>query len=452
MPGAADLGKLFGRNGVGEQLLVFGLLQQLLAAVLAPELEMLTRGVNEVLQATPLSPAELADMVNRAIVSEGDASAYAKQSGVSPSDFARLVEAAGEAPAVGDLVEALRRDIIPEHGSGPDAVSFEQGIKETRVRNKWTAMLRQLGVKQPSPGDALDALLQGQLPEDRARELYALFGGDPEHFTWLFDTRGQGPTPTEAAEMANRGVIPWEGQGPDVTSFEQAFLEGPDRNKWLPAWRAIATALPPARTTTALLRNGTIDDATAADWFRRTGLSPDAAQAYVEDAHHVKAQSARELAKGDILQLYRDQMISAEQATAWLRQWGLAPDQVALELAAQDQRRAIQAVDQVVSRLHTLYVNRKIGKDDVTQAFGQIGLPAPQQDQLLANWDVERGANVKVLSAAEVASAFFYQVIDQSEATAELVGQGYTPRDAWILLSVRVHKPLPNPPAPGIGG
>jgi hypothetical protein len=52
--------------------------------------------------------------------------------------------------------------------------------------------------------------------------------------------------------MANRGIIPWSGSGPRSTSFEQAFLEGPWRNKWLGPFRKAAEYFPPPRTITAM--------------------------------------------------------------------------------------------------------------------------------------------------------------------------------------------------------
>jgi hypothetical protein len=447
MAGVSDLSKLFGKGGIGEQLVVFGVLQQLLGAVLGPELEMLTRFVNDKLQATPLTPADLADMVVRHIVSAPLGEAYAKQSGVAPSDFARMVESAGEGPAPGDLAEALRRGLIPETGTGPDSTSFEQGIAESHLRDKWRATLKGLSVKEPSPADALDALLEGQLPLERARELYGRFGGDLEHFQWLFDTKGSAPTPLEAAQMANRNLIPWEGEGPDVVSFHQAFLEGPWRNKWEAPYRRLAEYHPPPRTVTALVRSGAITDAQAVDLFKQEGLSQELATAMLHDAHKQKLAAAHELAKAEVDTLYHDQIVSADQADAMYMALGWTKEEAAFHRAVQDMRRTVAALNQAIGRVHNLYVARKITKQSASGVLDALHVPSAQRDSLFGDWDIERGANVKVLSAAEIASAFFYKVIDQGTAVTELVDDGYTEVDAWILLSVRQHGPLPNPPA-----
>jgi hypothetical protein len=441
------LGGLFKAGPVAEQLLVWGVVNQLLGTVLAPPLAFVQRGVNSEMQATPLTPADLADMVVRHIVTMQEGTDYAKQSGIAPSDFGRLVESAGEGPAPGDLAEALRRGIIPATGTGPAATSYEQGLAESHLRDKWAAVTKALAVKEPSPGDALDALLKGQLDHDTALGLYERFGGDPAHFSWLFDAQGSAPTPLEASEMANRRIIPWDGQGPDVVSYEQAFLEGPWRDKWSGPYRRLAEYKPPARTIVALVRSGAATDQQALQWFQDLGMSQELAAAQLADAHHQRLQASKELAKGDVEALYLDQLISAQDATTMLRALGYSPEEAAWLLQMQDVKRAVRAVTAAIGRIQSLYVAHKIDKTTAVGALDALRVPSAQRDDLLATWDIERGANIKVLTATEIASAYFYAIIDQGTATGELMDIGYTERDAWILLSVRKHNPQPNPPA-----
>ena len=57
--------------------------------------------------------------------------------------------------------------------------------------------------------------------------------------------------------------------------------------------------------------------------------------------------------------------------------------------------------------------------------------------EIVATWDIERSANLKVLTAAQIVDAWYVQIIGQDEALAELVAIGYTPRDAYIVLSIK---------------
>jgi len=443
-----DLGKLFGRESAAGQLLMWSVLSALISAVLAPELELVQREVFKALPSTPLTPAQLADMVVRHIVSGADGASYARESGIAAADFQRMVESAGEGLGPADLAEALRRGIIPAEGTGPDAVSFEQGMAEAHTRDKWADTVRKLSVKEPSPIDPLEALLQGQLTEDVAKALYVRFGGDPEHFTWLFNSRGQAPTPVELLELANRGIIPWDGVGPDKVSYEQGFLEGPARNKWEGPFRALGEYVVPPRSITAMVRSGALDDAAALREFRKSGMTQEMAAAMLADAHHAKLAAPRDLAKGTIDQLYRDRLVSAEQATAMYRSLDYTDAEIPFLLQLQDMQRAVAAVNQAVGRVHTLYVSRHVSKQQAVDALGALAVPAAQQQDLLASWDIERAVNVKTLTAAEIASAHYYKIIDQDQALAQLVAIGYTPWRAWVLLSVRAHAKLPAQPSP----
>lgn len=434
---------------VAEQMLVWGVLQQIIGAMLFPLINEIQRGVNEVSQTVPLSPADLADMVNRHFVAMNDAIAYAKQSGIAPSDFARLVDNAGDAPGPDQLAVALRRGLIPESGTGPDSTSFEQGIAEGRLKDKWTPMMRALSVEWPSPTDALDALLEGQVDDATGRELYEKFGGAPEYFQMLFDTRGSAPTPVELSEMANRGVIPWDGQGAQVTSYHQGFLEGPWRNKWEEPYRKLAEYRPPLRTITAMVRNGSIDDATALQWYKDLGATDAMAQAQLRDAHATKTQAEKNLAVSTVLSLYQERFIDAGTATNMLEELRYTAQDAAWMLQLEDFKVVQSTLNGAVSRLKALYIARKIDAGTARNALNSMLLPPSHIDQLLQTWDLERQASVKILTPAEIADAVYYQIIDVATGIQELVDLGYTERDAWIRISIRLKGPATQtmPPA-----
>ena len=444
-PGIA--GRLFTKGSVTEQIFIWAILAGIVQALGSPFMEELRQLANLAAQNTRLTPAELADMVVRAIRTEDQGAAEAALAGIDSDRFKALVAAAGEAIGPQDLAEALRRGIIPEGGRGPDAVSFEQGIAESHLRNKWGSVVKDLSVREPTPNDALEALVKGQLTEDQAQDLYKRFGGDLKHFLWLFHTVGEGPTPNEALELANRRIIPYDGQGPDVLSFHQAFLESRFRNKWEPAWRQLGRHLPPPRTVVALIRDGAIDDAHGLQLLEDNGLPPDLAAAYVAGAHHSKSQATRNLTVGAILDLYEAQAIPATTATTLLKDLNYSDQDAAYELTLRDLQREIKAVNGAVTRIGALYIAGKIDKSQATSSLGGLQIPSAQVSELLRTWDLERGLVVKTLTAAEIVAAFHWKIFDQATATEELVGLGYTAFDAWALLSIREHEPLALRPA-----
>lgn len=446
MPSWADLA---GAGSAAEQLLVWGVLNQFLAAFFGPTLELVQQKVNAGHPVLELSPADLASAVVRNFVSPGAARDAAAASGIDADRFQTLVELSGDAPGAEMLAEALRRQIIPEGGTGPDSVSFNQGIAEGRLADKWAPIIKALATIWPTPENALDALLQGQLDPDAAKALYQKLGGDPQFFQVLFDTRGQAPTPMEALELLNRGIIAESGTGPDSTSYEQAFLEGPWRNKWLGPFRELGRLVPPPRTVTTLVHSGSLTDAQALKYFQMSGMTPELAAAYLHSAHAEKTSAVKELTESLVLTLYEGHAIDGPTATARLEALGYSAADVALILESVDLRREVAVVQSGVTRIGTLYISRKINRQGAKDALDGLDVTPAHRDHLLSTWDAERAANVRQLTPAQIVDAWQYDVIDQATAEQELQNLGYTPLDAWILLSNKAKAPLPDRPAPG---
>jgi hypothetical protein len=436
----AGLGGLLG-NPTLQQLLIWQVGAQIIGSALGPYLTALQVQVNSASPLALLSPELAAEAVLRNVWPRDRAAAEARGGGVSGERFDVLARLAGNAPDPTSLAVALRRKLIsPER--------YLDGIRQGRLRDEWADVVRELAVHEPGPEAPLAALLQGQLPEGRARELYARFGGDPEHFDWLFDTQGQAPTPTQALELANRGIIPWAGEGPDATSFRQAFLEGPWRNKWEPAFRALGEYLPPPRTVTAMFNEGSIGRGRAIELLQKQGLAPDLAAAYISSGSAQRTAPTRDLARTTIEALYRDRLIGRGQAADALVGMGYDAEEADLLLQVVDVAVAQRFLTAAVGRIRSLYVGHKLDRPAAMAILAQLDVPPDNVTDLLSIWDLEEAANVRPLTPAQVAAALRATFIDQATAQAMLEGQGYQPFDAWLLLSLAAKQALPGRPAP----
>lgn len=437
MPGLAGI---LG-NPMLEQLLLYNVVGQLIGAALGPYLVALTNEVNQATPLVPLSPADMAEAVLRNIVTEAEGASEARFAGVNAERFHQLTLLAGNAPDPTSLAVALRRGLISQD-------RYLTGIRQGRLRDEWAPLVRELAVQQPSPTAMLQAYLEGQVGEGEARAKYAQLGGDPAYFDILFDSQGQAPTPVQAAEMANRGAIPWTGSGAGVVSFEQAFLEGPWRNKWLAPFRTISRYLPPPRTVTAMHKEGALTDAEAARLLEDQGLTPQLAQAYLHSASRQRTAPSRDLAQSTILELYRDKIIPRPEALAFLQALGYAPDEAEFVVEVEDVRLAAKYTTAAVSRIHSLYTGHKLDQAQAAGALSDLGVDATDATDLLAIWTHERAAVVKHLTAAEIGNALHLALVDQAAAQQLLEAQGYTPHDAWLYLSVHAKARLPaEPPA-----
>lgn len=443
-----DLAGLFKSGSVLEQLLIWGVVNQLAAAVLAPELEEVQRGVRSVLQSVPLSPPDLADMVVRNIVGQSDAEAYAKQSGVASSDFARLVHSAGTPPSPQELVAALRRGIIPHDGTGPNATSFEQGIAEGRTYNKWRPVLEALADVPLDPAVAVDAVVEGQIPYDQGAHEAFLNGINADRFRIQVNTRGNPPSPGELAELLKRKLIPLEGVGPDQTSFQQGIFEGATKDKWWTLFAALADYIPPPRTVTAMVREGSLTDDQALAFYQQAGLSQDLAAAYLTSAHHQKTTAERDLTVATIKALYQDRLITRPQATEMLMLLKYSQQDAAYLEDLWDFEAFQSKVRAAIARVHSLYVAHKIDGAEAGTALDQLGVPAEGRDELVTVWNLERAVNVPQLTRAEIVDAWYWSILTDAEADQRLETLGWTAEEAAILRGIRAHgKERPTPAA-----
>jgi hypothetical protein len=434
---AFSIGDLFGEDSAVRQILIWQVAAQIIGALMQPGLNEVTQLVYQVAQTVPLSADEAADLVVRGFLTEGDGAGIAARNGVSAGDFHLMVKNHAEAPSPEQLVEALRRKIIPADAGSPDGVGVKQGIAEGHLSDKWADMLIALGEVPIGIADAVDGVVESQISFEQGAQIAYQNGLSQESFQTLINIRGNPPSPTQLGEMVHRGVIPLRGTGPDVTSFQQGIAESAWKNKWEPAFEAIMEVLPAARSVTAMLRDGALTSAQAAAIWKAQGYGPDTVTAFLHEASKAKTSAAHALAKSDILKLYVDRVITHDQALTLLEQHGYEAHDAAYELQVQDLHAAIAAETAAVAKIKTLFIARKISKATASAALDTLQVVHTQRDQLLGTWDLERGLNVKTLTAAEIVDAWNYEVLTTPEALAELQAVGYTAFDAWVLLSVK---------------
>lgn len=403
----------------------------------------------EALSAAILSAPDAAAAVVRNFLSEADGQAVAAKSGVSPDTFATLVHLSGDAPGPQQLAEALRRGSIPPDGTGAGSTSFAQGIAEGRLANKWAPVIKDLALDWPTPIAALNAQLKGAFTGDEGKALYAKLGGDLQFYDWLLFSEGSAPTPNEAADMARRGIIPKDGTGPGATTYEQAFLEGPWRNKWAPAFWEYSQWIPTAREVITLLKDGAVDKATAASWMKRAGADDATTAAFIAEADTALLSDYKGLTTSAVLNMYYHRLVTPADATTILESLHVSPQAVPLMLAYADLQRAIAQQNSAITRVGTLFAARKITAEVAKQSLITLQVPPAALDDIMATWQLENSINVKLLTEAQIISAWHYGIMTQGEAETELGNIGYTPYDSWVLLSINAKGPLDGKPSPG---
>lgn len=399
------------------------------------------------LMAAVLSPPDAATAVVRNFMTQDAAAAEAAKSGVDASLFTTLIHLAGDAPGPQQLAEALRRGAIPATGTGAGSTSFVQGIAEGRLADKWAPVIKDLSLMWPTPVDALDASVKGVFSAADGKAMYERLGGDPQFYDWLLYSIGNSPTPDEAAVLAYRGIIPWDGTGTNVTSYAQAVKESRYRDKWADAYRQLAQHIPTPGEVTTWLAHKLVTESDAHTWLVQNGLTADVAAAYVAEAEYEAISDYRGLTQSAVIDMYVGHTVDRDQAISLLEALHVSGQAAGLLLDYADMRYAIDSINKSVERIATLFTGRKISDATANDALVKLGISPSAIAQIIQDWELQAAADVKTLTASEIVDGWYYSALTDDEALQSLEAIGYTPFDAWVLLSNKAKGPLPNKPA-----
>jgi len=461
---AAEVAQLLGEVGAPsaqfgatiQQFFIYGVMFSLASTALAPFTQVVANDLWALNPDRPLSPPDIATMVVRGIqlgepattIAPDWAKAEAAKSGLNGDRFQATVDATGMPPDMTSLFEMIRRSIIDES-------QLELGIREGDTRDEWIPFVSKLRYVQPSPLDMVRAAVQAQMPYDTAKGWATTLGlepagyieDNPDWFDLLYDTAGRPPGPVELGHMAYRGIIGWEGRGPEVLSFQQGVSESDIKDKWTPALQRLAQYMPPPGEIKGWLAHGAITPEQALALWQMDGVPPDIAKAMLFVAQFEEITTDKALAKGDILTLVQENIVSEDQAAAMLARIGypLAEAETLVNMA--HWRYSMETLRSAVSRLANSYTSYEITAAQAEQGFQALGISADQVKQLLGTLTVQRQVQRTKPTATEIAKVFQYGGLDFTEAMAMLENFGYSAENAWIVLYAQNEgSPGPRPP------
>lgn len=456
-------------TGIISQFFIFGVMFNVAGAMLAPFVQEIQNDVWSAHPDRPVPPADLATMTVRGLdwsttaITEviGDNVTEAAKSGFDAQHFQALVDATGMAPNLQLLFEMVRRGVIDEGTLNAGGETLVSGIQRSDIQDDWIPNVAKLRYVPPSPTDLVAAAVRHQtdelpagvdlsywetLAESLGLEPPNWINGNPNWFNMLYNSYGRPLGPQEMARLANRGQLPWSGLGSTVLSFEQGIAESDIKDKWEAAAVLLAQYWPAVGETGSLLKEGGLTEAQAQAYWVAEGVPGEllAALEYVNTIQQVTQDRA--LAKGDILMLLQEQAITDAEAETMLAQIGYSGDNATFLIAMAHFRYELEALRTSIRSVSTLYTSGAITAAQAKEGFAGLGMPTSQIDSLVATLMNQRAVHVVLPSAAQIATALFYNIISQAQAMQFLEAQGYSAFNAWLVLSVRVHAPLPNPP------
>lgn len=435
----ASVTDLFKSGGTAEQFLIWNVLSQLLGGALAPAISDIAQGANSVDPVVPLTPQELAVAAARGIIDDGSAPGEAAKSGIGAGRFAQLLALAESPPALSIILQQYQRS-LGQVGPGLDQeIDIDAALADLGIAERYRPVVKAAALVQPSAAEVLDAWLKGQIDDGEAVARITATGLDPSWIQTAYDANGQAPTPVQALDMLNRGLIPESGTGPDSISYQQAFLEGPWRNKWLPVFEGLRYYLTPPRSVVAQLRSGAITEARATALLNQNGLDAQTAAEFLAEASHSTTVAQRELTQAQIVDAYEFGLLTQAEAHDDLVAAKFSSSDATLILALADKKKAIAASKSAITRLQTLYLAGTNSAATTRSSLESLGITDAQVTTLLATWDLEKVTATKTLTAGEIVAAVFYDGMSQATGHARLMALGFDATDASILIFNRLH-------------
>lgn len=369
----------------------------------------------------PLSPADLADMVERAIVDTGWAEGEAKKSGISPDNFAKLVLDTGEPPGLEQMLSLWRRGLL-------DEPTLDRMIAYSRVRLEWLDYVKKLTYSTMSPADAIEGELKGVLDHPTAVDYFTKGGGVEDQYPILLDTAGN-PIGVEAAlNLLNHGLITEDDAHRVILHSRVNPIFEPMamllRHRWLAPFQIDVA-----------LRAGTVDPKMGAQWLLEDGYSPDQVEALVTGSTTAKVAAHKNLAESMVAELYEGKHITEQQALAALTELGYDADEGAFILSLYDYRRELSMAQAAIGQVRKMYLVHRITDADATTYLHSLGVDPEAIAQYLAVWSVEAQTELKELTMAQVGDAFKSGFITEDDANARFLAMGYSSIDATILIA-----------------
>lgn len=452
----AGFGDLFSKGSTAEQFLIWGVLMQVLQPLLLPFTTELQKLVLSAAPTIPISANDAAEAVARGFIDSGTGQDKGNDNGIGEHDFTLLTKLSSHAPDLSMAFELYRRKAIPLGSDSPSSVSLKGALTDAGIPEDWHDRIADLAVSIPSQAEVLNAWLEGQIDKPEAVHRLKLAGMDPEWIDTAYATNGQAPTPMEALSLLNRKIIPEHGHGQGVVSYDQAFLEGPWRNKWRDAFRALGEYLPPPRTVTAMYHQNALTHDKAAELLTKQGLSQPLVEAYLTKSQSVTHATERHLTTSQITKAYEDGLLTDAQAVKALVALKFSDHDARVILKLVDIRAKTTQLNNGVTRVRSLYEDAKLTADQAVALLVDLKLDRTQAQAMVRVWHLTVSTRTKALSVSQIESAVYYGIISATAGIQKLQALGYDEADAWLAIAVRQRsttglpkRPAGVPPAPG---
>jgi hypothetical protein len=271
------------------------------------------------------------------------------------------------------------------------------------------AVARQFGYDEAFPSDAAEAAEKGGLQQEWFRRLWRAH--------WRL------PSVTQGFDMFHRAILSRQElelllRAADIPSFW--------RDKLIQLSYNVITRVDVRRMYALKV----FTEEEVYNRYVDYGYSPDDAEALTEWTVKEYAEEERQLTKADILRLYRESIITEQEAVPYLEALNFGPAEIGLLLTREDFSKIEEYEQEVVENVKAGFIASIFDDNDVRQQLGQLNPPAGFIDDKLSLWRLEKARRVIRPTVSQLRDMWQSEVITDHQLEVELKGRGYT--DTYI--------------------
>ncbi len=406
------------------------------SSALTPEMAWVTQRAYQKLPTLSLPPDVVLRQIIRERMDADSGRGELRLLGYNDDRAEQLLSSQEELLGVGELLDLWRR------GVGNDA-SLEEGLQHRGYGPEAIEAFKELGFINLSAQDIIRlAVREAFTPEVRSRfQLDADFPGDPrfekavkaaglrpEQMRDLWAAHWELPSVQMAFEMLHRGVI-------EEADLDLLLKTSDVMLFWRDKIKAISFRVLTRVDVRRMHKMGVL---TREEVFRSyldqgyDEVNAERMTLFTEriNAPAEKEEELRDLTRSEILQLFRDALITREEAIAGLEAARFDPDAAELFVLREELALDRKVVAREIELVRARFLAREIDYNGAVTALDGLGVGAGQRDAILTDLEIEKARLVRLPSRSEAERMAGKGVITREEYTSILTALGYAPR--WV--------------------
>ena len=171
-----------------------------------------------------------------------------------------------------------------------------------------------------------------------------------------------------------------------------------------------------------------------ADFTKAYNADPEAAEKTDDD---ILVAREKDLTKTDILNGYRDGLLTESEARDPLLLLGYSPEETDYYITRVIYNKEQDDVNTQLKYYHDAYIRGVMSRNDIVDKLGALNLEGTRQERLFDVWDLEKMARVAKPTKSEILTFVRKEIISTEEASEELLGLGYPQKYVdWYMKTV----------------